>query len=306
MTIELGTTSINKLMLGSTEIKKAQLGLTTVYDKTGGGGGGGVTTMQDIVPEVWVDLDATKIDSYSGSGQTWANLVSTPFGGGTQTDFDAWLGLTSSASSDDPTFTGAAGDSGAYFAMDGADVFALKSQTAGVLNSDLHDGTTDCWFAIAFESASTLYNHGLFGNAATGTGRPGVSCLYQPSSPRILGSQSPTGGVTETLSNTGVPNTQQNWVMIIQYDKTNGNYIVYHNGTKSVATEAYSTTATTSPSTSFLIGARNIGTTSDSVNTVIPSGAKIRGFSAGLSLLTDTEAADILAEYNSRHGNIYS
>ena len=35
MTLELGTTDINKLYLGTTEIKKAYLGSTFVYDKTG-------------------------------------------------------------------------------------------------------------------------------------------------------------------------------------------------------------------------------------------------------------------------------
>lgn len=84
------------------------------------------------------DLDATIADSYT-SGQTWANLVETPADGASTSDYNVWLGDDGSATATDPTFTGTAGDSGAYFATDGGDTFRFKNTTTNApLLNKLH------------------------------------------------------------------------------------------------------------------------------------------------------------------------
>lgn len=93
----------------------------------GPGPGGG---LQDEIPSTCFHLDATDADSYPGSGQTWANLIASPADGSGQTDFDVWRGGSSSASTDDPTFNGTAGDSAAYWSFDGGDFFRCTLSAA--------------------------------------------------------------------------------------------------------------------------------------------------------------------------------
>lgn len=67
MSIQLGSTEINKIYLGSTEIKKALLGSTVVYDKTGGGGHTPHSSCRG-----WYDAyDAATITHSGGSVSQW-------------------------------------------------------------------------------------------------------------------------------------------------------------------------------------------------------------------------------------------
>jgi hypothetical protein len=70
-------------------------------------GGGGDGSISVINPTTIFDLDATQEASYSGSGTTWANLVTAPADGSDQTDWDFDLNTWD--------FIGTAGDAGAYF-----------------------------------------------------------------------------------------------------------------------------------------------------------------------------------------------
>lgn len=56
------------------------------------------------------------------SGQTWPNQVSSPADSSAQTDYDYFLGSTSSSSSDDPTINDTGTDA-AYWSFDGGDYF---------------------------------------------------------------------------------------------------------------------------------------------------------------------------------------
>lgn len=94
-----------------------------------------------VVPNVEFHLDATKTASYPGTGQTWANGVAAPASGAGQTDYDWWLGNDVNVAAADPTFTGSAGDPGAYFELDGGDFFRNKVATLPAFIKNLHKTT---------------------------------------------------------------------------------------------------------------------------------------------------------------------
>lgn len=93
-------------------------------------------------------VDAGSADSYSGSGQIWADL--SPAGN------DLYLGDDGSASANDPTFVGTAGEIGptTYFRADGNDRFAEVSRVA------------DAWSKnnALFTASVLFYNISLVGS----------------------------------------------------------------------------------------------------------------------------------------------
>jgi hypothetical protein len=99
-----------------------------VFIDAGGGGGGGVVTDNLVY---W--LDAGNIGSYSGSGQTWANLVAAPADGSSQTAYDYLRGVTSSAEGSDPTFNGTAGTDPCYFSVTGAQYLTLSGASTSFI-----------------------------------------------------------------------------------------------------------------------------------------------------------------------------
>jgi hypothetical protein len=111
-------------------------------------------TLDAFVASTCGELDATLSASYGGSGQTWASVTASPADGASQTDYDFFLGETGTATSDDPTFTGSAGDSGAYFLMDGGDHFLQKTNTT-LINRLQADNGQDWWMVFAFHWPST-------------------------------------------------------------------------------------------------------------------------------------------------------
>jgi len=126
----------------------------------------------DIIASTIFDLDATIEASYSGTGQTWANIEPTPADSSAQTDYDFFLGVDGSSATDDPTFNGAAGDAAAFWNHDGNDHFALKSGTNTDFLNGLHKtsgtGSGPWWFCIAFRTAPGAFSaDGLFGTTSS-------------------------------------------------------------------------------------------------------------------------------------------
>lgn len=297
MTIELGTTNINKLMLGSTEIKKAQLGLTTVYDKTGGGGGGS-GSIQDIVAEAVFDLDATQSASYGGSGQTWANLVPNPHDGSTQTAWDVTLGTSSSAASDDPTFTGTAGTSGAYFAYDGGDMLSILSMPQYM--REMHRTTAQ--FTMGFCLNVAASNQGLIGTGNGVSAGTGLAWLYQPTVPRVLlqvwGANDFSNNI---ISVTGT--ATGDLCLIIAVDAVNGTAKVFKNGTKFTGTYAGRGTSSSNRADAYLTS--RYGSSGTTPSFPLTSGSRCRSIFLIDKYVTDIEAGNLLVEMNLRHGSIY-
>lgn len=110
----------------------------------------GATSIEMYVPSTVVDWDARIGASYNGTGQTITNLVANPADGSTSAENNFQLGNTSAATTTDPTFVGTPNTPGAYFLLDGGDVFTLAGTLTPFLG-DMHKTTgSDFWVAIHF------------------------------------------------------------------------------------------------------------------------------------------------------------
>lgn len=99
-------------------------------------------------------LDAGDSSSYT-SGQSWLDRS----GNG----YDFFLGATGSAQSDDPTFTGAAGYLGSYWALDGGDIFKYDT-TNETWMQNIHKNSA-AYTILAIFSGANGYICGTNGGA---------------------------------------------------------------------------------------------------------------------------------------------
>ena len=130
-------------------------------------GPGSIPSLRDVLPSCVFDLDATQTASYDGTGQAWRNLVPVPADGAAQADYDFYLGASSSAGTDDPSFTGTTGDAAAYFSFDGGDYFDAVSMPATTLLRNLHrtDSSRPVTLGFAFRTPGTLTQSRLIATA---------------------------------------------------------------------------------------------------------------------------------------------
>jgi len=112
-------------------------------------------------------LDAGVSASYSGSGTTWANLITSPADSSAQTDNDFKTG-DGSTSSTYPTFNGPVGSHAAYWSFDGGDNFRLKSGTnTTFMNSLSKNGATfTAWAVVRFASIGGDVNYRVMTNGS--------------------------------------------------------------------------------------------------------------------------------------------
>lgn len=257
----------------------------------GGGGGGGGGSLADIVSSTLIDLDASISDSYGGSGQTWSNLVTA-----TGTDYDFYLGANGSASTDDPTFNGTAGNSAAYWSFDGGDFFRIKNGNTAWLNS-LHKttGGTDWWAMLVFKNSDTTWQYSRgFGNSRSTTLYAGIS-LHLTNSETVRFFQ--YGNSSSTDFSTPVFSNLSDWkCFIISYDSSAGE-ISYWQDSRTATTQAFAfQTTTADPSWDFEIGADG-----DGFNRV-GSEMSFKHFSMGNEYLDNTKANLLIEEMETRHG----
>ena len=106
--------------------------------------------LDGVVDSTVFELDATDADSYSGTGTTWSNLISSPADGASQSDYGFTIG--------DVSFVGTADDPAAYFTDDGNPLIAIAGGNTDFL-SDLHKttGGSDFWVAIAFNKSDDTW-----------------------------------------------------------------------------------------------------------------------------------------------------
>lgn len=259
-------------------------------------------SIQSIVSEALFDLDATQSDSYGGTGQTWANLVTSPHDGETQTTYDCWLGSGSGASSDDPSFTGTAGSSSAYFAMDGGDFFKMKTNTdtlKGVMrpNTDTHG--YDLTWIFALQTPTTTTNYSLAHNRGTLNSTNGLFAVIQ-STPRINYQHKEASYNSNTVNINNNFSAVRERHFIIKVDKTANTVTVWENGTKLTPGTGF-TTFSADAAGNMAFGAYP----SDAPALYMPNGTRFRAVGLILKAVTDTEATNLFNEYQTRHGNIY-
>lgn len=249
-------------------------------------------SLKDLLPSAVFDVDATKSASYAGSGQVWANLVPTPADGSAQTDYDMYLGATSAATTDDPTFNGTADDMGAYFSTDGNDLFTLKSGINPAFIKSLHKttGGSDFTIAVAYRPVDVTLTV-LLVATNTSSATNGIE-FNQISSEKITLTQgNGTASVISTANQIVTPATDS--VIIVSYRASDGKTRIWKNSsTKTEETMTFGTT-TTDP-TSSLRFFRNY-----------PAGGRVYAVSMFNTFIDDGEAATILSAYKTRHGRNY-
>lgn len=268
----------------------------------GPGPGGG---LQDEIPSTCFHLDATDADSYPGSGQTWANLIASPADGSGQTDFDVWRGGSSSASTDDPTFNGTAGDSAAYWSFDGGDFFrcTLSAANQPTLWKNMGKSNSDgvFWFAAAIRTSGASAINRLLSNrqVTTDFGFTSLISTINTAGLRVSNSNGSTGN-NNTLVSTGY-SQNTNYLVVISFDPA----------TKDVRYAVNSRTFTTTNWSGFLTNTSNATYPMEfdsGGNGSSPSanGARTYAYAGGNAYIGNTELDAIVDFFNAKHGRTYA
>lgn len=262
----------------------------------------GCNCLSDVITSAVVDLDATKSASYTGSGQTWANLIAAPADGAAQTDYDMYLGADNTATTDDPTFIGGAGSNAAYFAMDGGDHFSLKSGVNTNFLKNLHKttGGQDWWAAITIKTVDFTANNTVFSTQSSSTGI-GLRAHFTASETLANVQRGDTtavgGGSTITTS------ISSDAIGIVSHSHSQNKTRVWlsRSGSTSVGEEfAHTYNGTTTDATSAL--KLSILSTSNRFQ----NGVRVYSFAMGNEYLDNTKAAAIIAHLETRHGRDYT
>lgn len=274
-----------------------QLSGLTVPSGLGNTAGRDAPVLSSLFPSNAVfDLDATIAASYT-NGQVWNNLVSAPASGDSQSSFNFNLGASSTASTDDPTFTGVPGTPGAYFLCDGADYFSLAGSVPSFLNL-LHQnpGTNHTLIFAGQLSIGAGFRQGLFSTTNTGSASNngisydiGFNALFYDQ--RVLATNvgSSRGGLWADGSD---------FLWIISYNQaTNTLDIRVNNLSVSVG---WTFTANTNNQVGPVpaIGANGTGSK-------VPNGTRIYACAMLNKYINSTEASQIFTFYQSRHGRTY-
>ena len=259
--------------------------------------------MGDIVSSCCADLDATISDSYSGTGQTWANIETTPADSAAQTDYDFHLGASGTATTDDPTFTGTAGTSNAYWAMDGGDHFEIKSYTA-TQSVPYHMHRTDTskpwWFAICVYIPAGA-KRGFFGNGYV-SGDTGTY-LWHDEAGGVWYVPCATALDSYNLTSDSITASTPTCVIVSGNNSLTTNNLKSWHNTKTGTTYSKTWTANTAnPSLNFCVGAASTTTAYDQML----NGSRLYAWSCGNEVLDDTKAGLIIDEYNTRHNRTYA
>tara|TARA_Y100000310_G_scaffold70538_1_gene66223 strand:+ start:5265 stop:6104 length:840 start_codon:yes stop_codon:yes gene_type:complete len=205
-------------------------------------------------------LDAGNIDSYDGSGQTWADQTSNG------TDF--WLGADGGSSTDDPSFQGVAGaeSNAEYFLLDGGDFFTVKVMSTNIQN--LHKDSAD-WTIVAWVFIPTggwSLNDGWFGDADATASTVGV---YTPTAAstaaRLEVNKGSAGAAMSETTAVGI-GTANAWNLIgISLDEAAGgsaSFFYKRSGGSSTATTfdaTYTSPSAASATYDFAIGQKGSG-----------------------------------------------
>lgn len=238
-------------------------------------------------------LDAGSALSFT-SGQKWLDL--------TGNGFDFFLGADGSSGSDDPTFTGTAGDlsSGEYFAFDGGDIFRYDAANETAFN-DVHKDDATTTFLIAVYMPDPLAAGAFFG---TGFGAVDVGFVFTYNGAAI-GYQvlNGSGSVALNTQFDDTPNAGGWNVVAVSVDEAGGAVSFgYLNGSyNQVSASDTFNAAYTSPSSSSATDTLEIGARGDG-NQKLPNGARIGAAAMWSRALSKAELDDIYTPLATRYG----
>ncbi len=246
------------------------------------------------------DLDATIAASYS-SGQLWKNLITSPADGAAQSAYDFYLGANNSTSTDDPTFTGTAGNPNAYFACDGGDYFTLagvvsNAPTINTMHQRLPHSLIMCLYHD--EASATTQSFFTSGNSSDSTN---VCLSYKCGSSQFFYRQRLLTGVVNGTRSSVSGSSAGNKIIIFSYNPATDSVISWLNTSSGTTTSVvFTSTSLTQTGSAPKIGAVGAG-----LDTFI-NGTKIYSCALLNSTITDSDAAKIIKFYNNRHKRIYA
>jgi len=261
-----------------------------------GNGANNYTPLLAVIPTNIFDLDATVTESYGGAGQIWRNLAISPADGSTSFAYNFFLGASATPSTDDPTFTGSAGSSSAYFALDGGDYFNLAANTtffAGLQRTDLNQ---PFWFACAFRFKSSGVTQSLIGTSPT-TADVGFRLLVNTANVLQFSQRGDTAAILSTSSSTLIDDTDYLVILTSQGNGSNVRFWVNTLTQNDVARTP--NTSVTNTSNTVDLAASGAGAAR------LANGSRVYAYSGGLQYITSTEAAVIASVYYKRHQRSY-
>lgn len=248
-------------------------------------------SLRDAIPSCLMDIDFTRLECYDGSSQRINNLVSDPIDGSFEDEYDCMNGSSSGATSTDMTFVGTPGDPAAYMSGDGNDV--LRSWDA--IDTDKFvdlpkttGGSLPVTFALAFRHKTLSGTITALGNAVGGSNN---YVRVRSTSSQSIGIQHSQGAVTDQANFPGAMSDDSDYVFIGAL-AADGTVTMWRNGNKN------------SQSITLAAGTGDGGLFS--VLQSAASGTRLYAFSVYDEVLTDAQAAYVLAEYRSRHNRNYN
>lgn len=257
----------------------------------------GPASLARILPSACFDLDATLVESYAGTGQGWSNIVANPADGSLATAYDFYRGNNDTAQSDDPAFTGTAGQQSGYWLLDGGDAFKQIATTT--LLANLHKADGDSFTVIAaFQYQPSSSEQRLFSTQANGSTGPGLTIGINSTKKLMLRQKGDSG--TSVSSLTAVTLANADYLCIVSHDR-NANNTRYWINSRTGTTVAHTFLAATGTALTPAIGAR----ASFDLDFLT---ANTRVYSMGfLNAAIDDAAAGLIYNLlNDRHGRVYA
>lgn len=283
------------------------LGLGLGLSKRKAAGGGATSPYLDgVLDSVVFELDATVSDSYSGSGETWVNLISSPADGSAQTDNDFYLGGAATTDGNEPTF-----DTD-KFTVDGADFFSIvERDPANIAPSLLNITNTTSsqfYFFTVLHIGATLDNNDyFFGSGTSNAGNTLLSIGTQSNGDlRIIVVNDTDAGIVHVAAAAAL-SINTTYIIGVSVDLTSStnNVRAWVNSTTSSLSSLASSANTEATQGGAMLMARTGGTVSSSTQNM-PSGDWMRWAAFGNEFIDDTQAASIIDHIETRHGVDYT
>lgn len=255
-----------------------------------------IEPLGNIISTCEWDIDSTIYDTYSGSGQNVNNINPSPNSGTSQASYDLYRGADGTSTTDDPTFSGTAGDSGAKFTLDGGDYFKLQGANPSFVDN-WHDSTAaqDWTFIMAF-----TYTAGVATSlASTKSGglTHGILLYTLAANNYIYITQRGTGGADTKNSAVALSNGVN--IIGISHSFSTNNTRFFINSTTPIDVAQTFTSGSTAANDSFTLFAYGDG------GVIAPSGTEFKACSA-FNQYADAELFGAVAEqYGARHNTTY-
>lgn len=246
-----------------------------------------ILTALGLTSGLLVCLDAGDSTSYSGSGQTWADLS----GNGN----DWHLGAGSGASTDDPTFNGTAGrlSVAEYFSVDGGDFFTIKSQPSAF--DDFHQLNGAGTILLISRGPDGSGNQPLFSDMDADGDGIGV-WLVRTAAEKLNFRCADNGLEYADTSTDSIP--ANTWGLVgVAFDENAQTGTLYVHG----ADEAMTTVNYPSPSASGANGAARVGTQADGTD-FLQSGYRVAVVMIWSTELSVANLDAINAAFGGRYG----